>query len=332
MNDRIVWMDFLRGLCILLVIIQHWISSIPQSFIDTNYIYSFIFDIKSFFAPYRMELLFFLSGLVVIKSIRKDNEIYKKGKIDNLIYPYIIWSLIYFSLYNLGNLIKGEYEKIGIDFFSIILGGSDITWFLYFLFIYFMLIKKIRNYNYISVIIISLFLYFLSYNYNFYVKLGVTFLRFSDLFYYFIFFYIADQLNINKVDILKLSKNKIISVISIISLLIVYIINSKFNFHKTDFIYLIPVITSFPIFIFISNLISEKIKLLSSFVFHFSKFSIVYYLSHMVIIFIGFIGFKKLNLSENYYFIILLFALLVPFLYIKIANKYKVLWVFFKKI
>lgn len=80
-KERIVWMDMMRGSLILLVIIQHWVSGFNlHDDLSGSFIYYGIYQVKIFFAPYRMELLFFLSGFIVHKSINKTLKITLKAK------------------------------------------------------------------------------------------------------------------------------------------------------------------------------------------------------------------------------------------------------------
>jgi len=68
MKNRIEWMDFLRGTCIVLVIQLHTLL------LSGGLRSGGILDIESYIlSPFRMQILFFLSGLVASKSISKNN-------------------------------------------------------------------------------------------------------------------------------------------------------------------------------------------------------------------------------------------------------------------
>src|SRR5690606_3028309 len=61
-NRRITWMDVLRGLAILLVILHHTTQIVAYRVDEVPEFFAFI---SAFFAPYRMPMLMFLSGLLV---------------------------------------------------------------------------------------------------------------------------------------------------------------------------------------------------------------------------------------------------------------------------
>lgn len=164
-KERIVWMDMMRGSLILLVIIQHWISDFKlYNDLSGSVIYNGIYQIKVFFAPYRMEFLFFLSGFIVHKSINKNFRKYLKGKLSNLLYPYILWSLVFLVLYNTSSLLSGEYLQTLHYLQRIVIGATNLTWFLYFLFVYFvislLLIRRKINTAYVLISTVILCYFF----------------------------------------------------------------------------------------------------------------------------------------------------------------------------
>ncbi|MCH8564897.1 hypothetical protein LTH96_03985 [Nesterenkonia sp. LB17] len=80
---------------------------------------------NSFFGPYRMPLLVFLSGVIVNMSLRKSFADFTAGKLRNLIWPYAIWTFVYF-------LTIGSSYSI----FDHQLYGSYL-WYLIFVFVYY---------------------------------------------------------------------------------------------------------------------------------------------------------------------------------------------------
>ncbi|EPY7114592.1 acyltransferase family protein [Klebsiella variicola] len=90
---RETWVDYAKGIGIILVVFGHanrglyssgiYISPEIYHYLD-NIIYSF-----------HMPLFFFLSGLFFVSSIKnKSKGIFLWGKVKNVIYPYVVWSLI----------------------------------------------------------------------------------------------------------------------------------------------------------------------------------------------------------------------------------------------
>ncbi|MDJ1370122.1 hypothetical protein C7K25_01835 [Gulosibacter molinativorax] len=70
-------MDALRGIAVLLVILQHS-NGIPRTYADIN-VAEFLDYSTGFLAPYRMPMLLLLSGLLLIPSVRKPLPTYYGG-------------------------------------------------------------------------------------------------------------------------------------------------------------------------------------------------------------------------------------------------------------
>lgn len=93
MNDRKEWIDYAKGIGIILVVYGHLLSSgyhdglnIPEHFyqLSRNIIYSF-----------HMPLFFLLSGLLVEESLQKRGpREYIIDKLKRIAYPYFLWSAV----------------------------------------------------------------------------------------------------------------------------------------------------------------------------------------------------------------------------------------------
>lgn len=332
-KERIVWMDMMRGSLIFLVIIQHWISDFNlHSGLSGSFIYNGIYQVKIFFAPYRMELLFFLSGFIVHKSINKNFRQYLKGKINNLLYPYILWSLAFLVLYNFSSLLSGEYLQVLHYLQRVVIGATNLTWFLYFLFLYFVVSLLIirRKINTFYIIIPAIIFCYLSSEINFYDRIGVEYLEEGDVFYYFIFFYIGCYCGLKNYNIKSLSKNPTMLFIALLCVITTAIINFHTNIHKTSLLYLVPVILSIPLAIFLATQI-EKVKIIKRTLTHISLNSIVYYLMHLVLLRIFSKIFEVLHFNQDYAFPIkLALTLLTIYLFIIMKRKLSFLDVLFQ--
>lgn len=89
---RIQWMDAVRGIAIILVIAFHSVSMTEDTGVGVP---AWIMQITDFFLPYRMPALMFLSGLLLTASLRKPAFQYYESKTRVLVWPYILWTLIY---------------------------------------------------------------------------------------------------------------------------------------------------------------------------------------------------------------------------------------------
>ncbi len=160
MSDRIDWVDYSKGLGIILVVYGHVMRGLISSDVDLSRS-AFLISDKIIYS-FHMPLFFFLSGLFVEKSLQKDFKSSLISKLKILIYPYIIWSVlqgclnIFLSSYtnnstNWLGLLKIAYEPIGQ------------FWFLYVLFFMFLIYQAVRRHlNILYIWILSIILYILS--------------------------------------------------------------------------------------------------------------------------------------------------------------------------
>lgn len=118
------WMDVLRGTAIGLVIIWHsagililYDIAVPQPVVAAN----------SFFSPYRMPTLMFLSGLLLPASLRKPLPVYLIGKLRYIAYPLVIWTVVHYFLFQPDSTIYN------LDFWT-----TSYLWFLVYILAYYL--------------------------------------------------------------------------------------------------------------------------------------------------------------------------------------------------
>ncbi|WP_243313638.1 acyltransferase family protein, partial [Fundidesulfovibrio agrisoli] len=94
-QPRLMAVDALRGWAIVLVVAAHVVwglrmaeMRVPQAFLN---MYDFIFTFAA-------QALFFVSGCLAVGSLRRGRLALTLGKARALIYPYVVWSLIVWTL------------------------------------------------------------------------------------------------------------------------------------------------------------------------------------------------------------------------------------------
>ncbi|WP_180172898.1 acyltransferase [Acinetobacter sp. YH01025] len=276
-NDRIFWIDSLRGWAILAVILGHLVNQLPwNSLAFAPFLSQEISDLLN---PVRLGLILFVAGLFVNSGLKKGKDIYFKGKLHSILWPFIIWSSIYgFLKLYFSNIVNNKIEPLNL-LLSTITGGQSTIWFLYTLFIFFLIIPFIRKLPIYIVIPICWYLSLISPAIpEDSIFAGIHNNRIATAFYLFPFFYLADWLVLHKKDILKESKNKIVLVISLISFLIISILATiPPSIVKTLFTLCLPLF-SIPLFIFLSSISPIKP------IIFIGKNSIVFYVLHQLLI------------------------------------------------
>jgi fucose 4-O-acetylase-like acetyltransferase len=95
-KSRLAWVDYLKGIAILLVVYRHVLIGIQYSGISVP---ATLVTANMIFYSFRMPLFFILSGIFIGASLAKrDLGQLIFIKFENLLYPYLVWSFIQVSL------------------------------------------------------------------------------------------------------------------------------------------------------------------------------------------------------------------------------------------
>ncbi|MBU0612143.1 acyltransferase [Patescibacteria group bacterium] len=132
MENRTDWIDYAKGIAIILVVYGHVLVGINGSELEiTEKFFKYSFDV---IWSLHMPVFFFIAGLYVNKSLSNRGFIpFLTNKIKVLGYPYIVWSIIFGSLWIvLGNYTNTKNMSI-YDILSIPYKPISIYWFLYVL-------------------------------------------------------------------------------------------------------------------------------------------------------------------------------------------------------
>lgn len=130
---RMRWMDMLRGLAIALVVVHHCTVYMFEKYPET---FAALKDASELIAPVRMPVLFFLSGMLLAGSIDKGLSRYARGKLNNLIYPFVVWTLVLYLLYQAREAVLGLPSEIDL-FSALVYDPWHHLWFLHYLAIYY---------------------------------------------------------------------------------------------------------------------------------------------------------------------------------------------------
>lgn len=97
-----VWMDFLRGIAIFLVICWHSAAILA---LLGHQVPSWLLHANDFFAPFRIPMLMFLSGMLLNRALSKPMRTYYDGKLRNIAWPWLLWTLVHF-------VVMGTYSSV----------------------------------------------------------------------------------------------------------------------------------------------------------------------------------------------------------------------------
>lgn len=121
-SQRMQWMDFVRGICILLVIFVH-ASGVTEDVGGLSFSPAFV-TFNMFMDPFRIPLLMFLSGMLLHKSLGKTTGDYIRGKFHLIFWPFLLWSIV---TYAAENRLTLEY------ILKTPISAPSVLWYLWFL-------------------------------------------------------------------------------------------------------------------------------------------------------------------------------------------------------
>jgi fucose 4-O-acetylase-like acetyltransferase len=162
MNNRTDWVDYAKGIGIILVVYGHLLSSgyhaelgIPDRFFGLS---------DSIIYGFHMPLFFLLAGLFVEKSLQGHGvHNYLGNQLRRLVYPYFIWSILQLSV----EVIFSSYTQKGArlsDIFALVYQPWGQFWFIYALFLMQLVYVIVRGLTRFALLIlgilaVGLFLY-----------------------------------------------------------------------------------------------------------------------------------------------------------------------------
>jgi fucose 4-O-acetylase-like acetyltransferase len=136
-SPRTGWIDSLRGIAVLLVVLTHVFSLLFNDGLIPPEV-QFVFALDLFFSPYRMPLLMFLSGFFVAGSFQKGPKKYFSGKTRYVVWPYLIWTLV-IAVQSSDWDALSRFETLKMPYSSL--------WFLWYLTVYYLLFAFLTNLN-----------------------------------------------------------------------------------------------------------------------------------------------------------------------------------------
>jgi fucose 4-O-acetylase-like acetyltransferase len=90
------WVDYARGLAIILVVFRHSLAGMDRSGLEVP---AALWNIQEFVFNFRMPVFFMLSGIFLARSLEKKpaGELVR-NKAYTLLYPYVLWAVIFISI------------------------------------------------------------------------------------------------------------------------------------------------------------------------------------------------------------------------------------------
>lgn len=129
-GGRLQWLDAARGIGIVLVVYAHGARALPDVLPHPQ----LFRQVDQVIYAFHMQLFFLLAGLVSRTALNRSRSRYLNEKVITVVYPYLVWSLIYWAL----ELMFASHVNSPISADSILyiwFKPIEHLWFLYVLFI-----------------------------------------------------------------------------------------------------------------------------------------------------------------------------------------------------
>lgn len=335
MKERLEWIDWLKGIALILVIIGH---TFRESMYDESMIYAYI---KSFIYVFHMPLFIAISGFLFqmkLNSYMDTNTLdFLKSKWKSYIKPLISYAIIIYASFSMVAVIPGFSNIIGGGtslseyFFLTIEGGNPYAVHLWYLLTIFLIVLtcnillKIICKTHCNQIVILFILTFLLWNIR--IVFGEDFcMTVKSYLKYTIFFVYGMILNKKKINI----STKIYSLVSVISWLYIIIYSADgikttvffYRYLKNIFVLASCLVTITNFFHFAR----QSDTLHSKFVKYLGKNSMIFYLFHQPFCaMLGIVLFDKVGLP-GYVVCIVCFmgSIILPELVIVISKKIEI--------
>lgn len=131
-SKRIDWLDYAKGIGIFLVVTGHTLRAMVKSeILEAS---PMVDGIDRWIYAFHMPLFFFISGLLIERSLSKSLPKFAIDKLKTIAYPYIFWSLLQGML----QIFASKYTNNEISWdrlWRIVYAPVMQFWFLYVLFL-----------------------------------------------------------------------------------------------------------------------------------------------------------------------------------------------------
>jgi uncharacterized membrane protein YcfT len=137
---RVDWVDYAKGMCIILVVMMHATLGVEKAVGQTGMLGSFI----EWARPFRMPDFFMISGLFLARRITTPWRSYLDTKVVHFAYFYVLWMTIQFGLKGPGAMADGGLFSTVQQYALGFVDPFGTLWFIYLLAIFFVVTKWLR--------------------------------------------------------------------------------------------------------------------------------------------------------------------------------------------
>jgi uncharacterized membrane protein YcfT len=138
---RIDWVDYAKGICIVMVVMMHSVLGVELAAGQTGFMHPLV----AFAKPFRMPDFFLISGLFLPLVIDRDWRTYLDRKVVHFAYFYVLWVTIQFGFKAPAFAADAGWGHAGFLYLESFIEPFGTLWFIYLLPVFFIVIKLTRD-------------------------------------------------------------------------------------------------------------------------------------------------------------------------------------------
>jgi uncharacterized membrane protein YcfT len=138
---RIDWVDYAKGICIVMVVMMHSVLGVEAATGQTGFMHVLV----AFAKPFRMPDFFLLSGLFLAVVIDRDWRTYLDRKVVHFAYFYLLWVTIQFGFKAPSFAAEAGWAHVGLMYLQSFIEPFGTLWFIYLLPVFFVVTKAARQ-------------------------------------------------------------------------------------------------------------------------------------------------------------------------------------------
>jgi uncharacterized membrane protein YcfT len=136
-SARIDWVDYAKGICIVMVVMMHSVLGVEAAAGQTGFMHALV----AFAKPFRMPDFFLISGLFLSVVIDRDWRIFLDRKVVHFAYFYLLWVTIQFGFKAPSFAAESGWPHVGWMYLESFIEPFGTLWFIYLLPVFFVVTK-----------------------------------------------------------------------------------------------------------------------------------------------------------------------------------------------
>jgi uncharacterized membrane protein YcfT len=137
---RVDWVDYAKGICIVMVVMMHSVIGVELAVGQTGFMHILV----AFAKPFRMPDFFLISGLFLPVVIDRDWRTYLDRKVVHFAYFYLLWVTIQFGFKAPSFAAESGWSRAGWLYLESFVEPFGTLWFIYLLPVFFVIAKATR--------------------------------------------------------------------------------------------------------------------------------------------------------------------------------------------